>query len=139
MAFGLSRISAYGIETAEPVRGKYLQVLELQVTALAADVALDIGNSAGTFWTNVANTAARNAVASIWPKVARHISLSVPELFAKTLIASGASTATGQYKITSPQSSSFAITIHTGEGLTAYNIALVWALKGDELPVTYFA
>jgi hypothetical protein len=139
MAFGISAIKAYGIETAEPVRGKFIQVLELGITAAAADVALDIGASGGTFWTSVNNSTIRNVVLSIFPKVQRHLSLSCPELYAKTLIRSGASTSGNDYKITSPQNTSFAITIHTGEGLTAYNLTMTWALKDNELPVVYSA
>ena len=90
MAFGLSKINAYGIEVAEPTRGKFIQVLEMDITGATADVSLDIGNPAGTFWTAVANANANKAVAQIFAKVSKHLSISVPQLYAKTLIRSGA-------------------------------------------------
>jgi hypothetical protein len=100
---------------------------------------LDIGNPAGTFWTAVADQDAEDAVAQIFKKVSKHLSLSVPQLLAKVPVASGATLATTQYKVASPQNTSFAITIYAGEGLTAYSLAMSWTLKDGEFPVVYSA
>lgn len=139
MAFGLTSINAYGIESNEPTRTKYLQVLEMEITGTSADVALDIGDASGTFWGDVSDASAAGAVADIFAKVEKHVSLSVPELLAKVQIASGDTVATGEYKLASPQSTSFEITLFEDEGLTAYNLAMVWSLKENELPVQYSA
>lgn len=137
MAFGLTSIKAYGIETAEATRSKYLQVLEMEITGTSADVALDIGNTSGTFWGDVSDATAAAVIDDIYGKVEKHISLSVPELLAKTQILSGGTVATTEYKVASPESTSFAITIFAAEGLTAYNLCMVWSLKDDHLPVVY--
>lgn len=137
MAFGLTSIKAYGVPSYEFSGNKFLQVLEMEITGTTADIALDIGNAAGTFWTAVADQNAEDAVQEIFKKVEKHISLSVPELLAKTQVRSGATLATTEYKVASPESTSFAISIYTGEGLTAYNLCAVWALKPGELPVKY--
>lgn len=137
MAFGLSSIKAFGVPSYEYSGDKFLQVLELEITGTTADVALDIGDTSGTFWTDVSDTVAAGAVDDIFAKVEKHISISVPELLAKTLVASGATVATGEYKYISPESTSFAITIFANEGLTAYNLCMQWALKDGELPVQY--
>jgi hypothetical protein len=137
MAFGVSSLKAWGIQAYEGNRDQFLQVLQMDITGLAADVALDIGNPTGTFWTGVGNAALNQIVQDIFTRVDRHVSISVPELYAKTLIRSGASTGANDYKIASPQNTSFAITIHTGEGLTAYSLTMTWALKPDHAPVIY--
>lgn len=137
MAFGLTSIKAYGVPTYEYSGNKFVQYLEMDITGTTADVALDIGATGGTFWTAVADADANEAVQQIFKKVAKHVSLSVPQLLAKVPVASGATLATTQYKVTSPQNTSFAITIYTGEGLTAYSLAMSWVLKEGELPVKY--
>ncbi len=53
MAFSLSKFRAYGIRPEGPVRKRAIQVLEFELTALATDVDLDIGDDAGTFWGDV--------------------------------------------------------------------------------------
>jgi hypothetical protein len=137
MAFGLTSIKAYGVPTYEYSGNKFVQYLEMDITGTTADVALDIGATGGTFWTAVADADANEAVQQIFKKVAKHVSLSVPQLLAKVPVASGATLATTEYKVTSPQNTSFAITIYTGEGLTAYSLAMSWVLKEGELPVKY--
>jgi len=139
MAFGLSTIKAYGVPSYEFSGDKFIQVLELEITGTTADVALDIGDTSGTFWGDVSDTTAAGVVDSIFKKVEKHIALSCPELLAKTQVASGATVQTGEYKVAAPQSTSFAITLFANEGLTAYNLALQWSLKDGELPVAYEA
>ncbi len=48
MAFGLSAINAYGVEVHQFSTKKFVQVLEMDITGTASDVALDIGNPAGS-------------------------------------------------------------------------------------------
>lgn len=57
MAFALTSIKAYGIEAEEPLNKDYKQFLELNITGLATDVDLDIGDyTGGTFWTAIGTT-----------------------------------------------------------------------------------
>lgn len=136
MAFGVTSINAFGVETNEPTRSKYVQYLEMAITGTTADVILDIGDVGGTFWTSVADAEKAGVIASIYPKVDKHLSLSVPELLAKLQITSGDTVATGEYKVTLPNTVGFEITIFEDEGLTSYSLAMSWTLKEGHLPVT---
>lgn len=138
MAFGVTALKAFGTEAYQGNRKQFVQYLEMDITGLAADVILDIGDVGGTFWTSVGapGAAKAKAVAEIFSRVDKHLSLSVPQLLAKTQVTSGATVATTQYKVASPQSTSFTITIFAGEGLTAYSLAMSWTLKPNRDPVT---
>lgn len=57
MAFALQSVRAYGIESEEAVNKRYKQVVALGITGLNTDIALDIGNFSGTFWTAVGSSA----------------------------------------------------------------------------------
>lgn len=135
MAFGVTAIKAFGVESSEPTRDKYVQYLEMDITGTTADVTLDIGDTGGTFWTSVSDSDKAAIIDSIYSKVDKHVSLSVPELLAKVPIASGDTVATGEYKVASPESTSFEITLFASEGLTAYSLAMSWTLKEGYLPV----
>jgi hypothetical protein len=137
MAFGLSSIKAYGVPSYEYSGNKFVQHLELEITGTTADVTLDIGDTSGTFWTDVSDAAAAKVIDQIYAKVEKHFSLSVPELLAKVPIASGDTVATGEYKVASPESTSFEITLFANEGLTSYNLAMSWSLQDGELPIEY--
>jgi hypothetical protein len=50
MAFAVTKFLSYGLEIPDPVPRRCVQRVEMTVTSLAADVAWDIGASAGTFW-----------------------------------------------------------------------------------------
>jgi hypothetical protein len=57
MAFALTSMKAYGIEAEEPLNKDYKQFVELNITGLATDVDLDIGDyTSGTFWTAIGTT-----------------------------------------------------------------------------------
>jgi hypothetical protein len=60
MAFAITKVQAYGIESEEPVNKRYRQYMMLTLTAAATDVALDLGSnqtgSLGTFWTATSGT-----------------------------------------------------------------------------------
>lgn len=56
MAFALTKVRAYGIEAEEALNNKYQQKLILNITGLATDVDLDLGDYSGTFWTAVGGT-----------------------------------------------------------------------------------
>ena len=57
MAFALTSIKAYGVEAEEPLNKDYRQFVELNITGLATDVDLDIGDyTTGTFWSAIGTT-----------------------------------------------------------------------------------
>jgi hypothetical protein len=137
MAFAITGFKAYGVEAYEGNREQFEQVLLLDITAATSDVLLDIGASGGTFWTSVNNATLNRIVQDIFTRVDKHLSFSCPQLLDKTQVRSSATVATTQFKIASPQNTSFAITLFASEGLTAYSIALKWVLKSDHAPVIY--
>jgi len=62
MAFAVTGFKAFGVEGEEPLSSKcYLQYLSLDITSLAADVDMDIGDHVagglGVFWTAADDTA----------------------------------------------------------------------------------
>lgn len=56
MAFGLTRLRAYGIKGESATYKRSLQVVNMEITGTASDVDLDIGDDSGTFWTAVGKT-----------------------------------------------------------------------------------
>jgi len=143
MAFAVTQMKAFGIEAYEGNRKNFEQILTMTITAAVGDVLLDIGAPTGTFWTsvavlNAASAAVQSAVVTdIYSRSSHHLSLSVPQLLAKVPVVSGATVATTQYKVANPQTTSFAITMFAGEGLTSYTLAMKWILKDDHAPVVY--
>lgn len=137
MAFAITGLKAFGIEAYEGNREQFEQVLLLDVTGATTDVLLDIGSSSGTFWTSVNNATFNRIVQDIFTRVDKHLSFSCPQLLDKTQVRSSATVATTQFKIASPQNTSFAITLFANEGLTSYSIAMKWLLKTDHPPVIY--
>jgi hypothetical protein len=134
MAFALvaGSVKAFGTEVSEPLTKRFVQIFQLSFTALAADVALDLGNLSGTFWTAVANPEARN----IWSRIqvkAETIMLvqCAPIMDAKTKV--GGAPATGQYRQVSTPAG-LAITQFAGEGVTAGTITLQVLLKAGQYP-----
>ncbi len=56
MTFALTKVTAYGTEASEPLQKRFVQTLILEGTAANTNVAYDIGNYTGTFWTAVGST-----------------------------------------------------------------------------------
>ncbi len=56
MTFALTKVTAYGTEASEPLQKRFVQTLILEGTAAATNVAYDVGNYTGTFWTAVGST-----------------------------------------------------------------------------------
>ena len=140
MAFTLSSLKAYGLEATQPLTKRFFQVVEVNFAATAADVALDLGNPAGTFWTAVsgANAAAFVAWKTALANSDKTVSVNCSEIFdPKARIASGAGLGAGQYKMVSTPDANFAITIQAGEGVAAGSIMIVTTLKSGLFPVQY--
>ena len=63
MAFALTKFRAYGLEPGGPTRCQ-LQRLQFTIKGTGADVALDVGTLAGTFWTAAKADATYGAMAT---------------------------------------------------------------------------
>lgn len=104
MAFALSAAFAYpqliSVPTG-PLRG--LQVIELRITATAADVDLDIGDLAGTFWTEAGASAMGAAVlekiTSLYPRFSTvgTVEIQSPQLLDRIQI--GTVAGAGEYSV----------------------------------------
>ena len=56
MAFVVTKIECFGQEMDEPLTKRFRQIAVLSYTAANTDVALDVGNYTGTFWTAAGGT-----------------------------------------------------------------------------------
>lgn len=105
MAVTISSYKAYGIYIDEPITTRAWQVLNLVVAQAATDVAMDIANPVGTFWTSAAGTnangvAAQAVLTQLEAKAESRICWSAPEFQdPKTKVAVAPAGAT-EYQIT---------------------------------------
>lgn len=136
MAFALTSFKAFGIEASQPVTSRFKQIVQITFTAGTGDVSLDLGNTAGTFWTAVANAAALNFWTRIQAKSDVIVSTILPAITdGKERIGSADTVATGEYKaVLTP--SGFAITSFAGEGVGG-TLTLEILLKPQTLPEEY--
>lgn len=133
MAFALTSFRAFGIEASEPVTSRFKQIVQITYTAAVGDVALDLGNTTGTFWTAVANAAALNFWTRIQAKADTLVTFVAPTITdAKARIASGGTVGAGQYKaVLTP--AGFAVTSFAGEGVSG-TLSMEFILKPQTLP-----
>ena len=52
MAFAITGFKTYSLASFEAVTAQFEQVAEFTITRAATDVALSLGDTAGTFWTD---------------------------------------------------------------------------------------
>ncbi|UOF77076.1 hypothetical protein [Caudoviricetes sp.] len=137
MAFSLNSYDFYGMYIDEPVTKRAVQVCELDITATAADVALDIGNTAGTFWGDIDATAkglaAKTYFAEVLGKVEKLMSQKCLEIEIGFLQALADATT----KVVLSQTSGKQVinyALHAGEGLLAYKICFMWSLPDSVMP-----
>lgn len=135
MTFALTKFRAYSHAAYQPLNDIYEQVLEFQITAGTGDVAYDIFNTTGTFYTAVsgstAGAAAIKTVAETLANGEAFVSLYSAELEqAKTQIpVVGVVLATTQYKKWGTVSASAGYLLYTGEGVTSAKIIAKVRLK----------
>lgn len=139
MAFGLTSFVAYGQEAYEGLTKQFKQTVVIKATGTAADVALDIGNTGGTFWGDVDATtegaSAEAAFGEILAKANVVISELCPEIEdAKVRIATSGTLAAGQYKKVSAKGTTLGYTLLATEGLASYTIVLEFSLLPGVLP-----
>jgi len=140
MAFAVTKVQAYGFESEEPVNKRYMQRLILNVTALAADVALDLGanqtGSLGTFWTAVSGTTlGANALRSIQDIVTRADTPLEPSISALAY-SKGAVVGAGVYTIVVANKTP-SIAFNAANGPLLYTVTLTWTLTPEAFPVEF--
>jgi len=137
MAFGLTRVRAFGIEAEEPLNKRYIQRLILDITGLVADVDLDIGEylTLGTFWTAVTGSepgdTALQAIRDIATRSDSLIGFGGENLAGRLRVATTAG-ATDYEALVVNSAPSFT---YTAPAPLSQTIVLEWLLGDDQAPV----
>jgi hypothetical protein len=130
-------MKAFGTEISEPVTNRFQQIVQMTVTAGAADLVYAIGNLSSQFWTDVNNATYKNLWANISSKGDVIISVSAPAISdPRVLVGSGATLAAGEYKQVTTISG-LAISVFTGESVATATITLNILMKPGVLPQEY--
>ena len=136
MAFALTRCVCTGEYNLDAVKNRGFQRAELYCTAAATDVAYDISNASGTFWTAVGGTApGANALAALQKIVTIGGTLiRAGGDFAETYNR-GSSTGSGIYT-KSVTGNLPSIAFNASNGPTSIIIVLEWVLPVSVTPIT---
>lgn len=140
MTFALTKYVASGIDRSGPSVKRGVQRVALTITALAADVDLDIGDDAGTFWTDALadatyGTLATNAqthLQTICDNVTALLAVMSPQLLDRVQTAAAGSN--GEYSI-ALEDHRPNITVNAADGEEAWYIVLEWELADGQSPV----
>ncbi len=139
MTLALVKFIAHGTEVEEPVNKRYVQRAIFEITAATTDVALDIGDASGTFWTAVGatqpGTAALKALKDITARAKACIGLRSPQLMDRIQAAS--TSGTDYTVVMDTDGPSIACASSNGE--SAWQIVVEWYLKDGAEPVTLVA
>lgn len=140
MAFAITRARFYGIDSVGPsyVRGR--QILELDISSLAADVDMDIGDDTpGTFWTAaVANAATGTMASTILAKLqslddyATLCGVDSKQLIDRIQKASAPSA--GEF-VLAVENERPNLTFSAADGETAWKLVITWQLPDAQQPI----
>lgn len=144
MAHAVTVVEAFGVEVEEALNKRYIQYMNLTITAANTDTDWDIGDyaagSLGTFWTSAAGTAtglaALGAIQDIdkRARVSLGYSLSAPNFY------QGGSASGVVYTAAANTSGKTAnLTFDSGAAPTAITIQLRWMLQPQQAPVELYA
>lgn len=139
MAFALTAYSARSNEIGSVSYKKGIQQIILTITGSAADVALDLGNAAGTFWTAALADATYGSLAAkaleslqrISAQAIACVSVESAQILDRVQVAT--LTTTGQFKLTTGTIAPD-ISFNAGDGETAYYIILNYELVNRVFP-----
>lgn len=141
MAFALVAYHARCVEIASTSYKRGIQQVVLDITALATDVDLDIGDDSGTFWTAAIadatyGTLATNALASlqrIVGQAAALVGVASEQLIDRVQI--GSLTGAGQYTL-AVQDVRPNIAVDAADGETAWKLILTYEMDNFISPET---
>ncbi len=142
MTLALTKVEAFGREIDEPLVKRFNQTLVLQGTGATTDLTYDFASYSGTFWTAVGATqpgiTALKALKDISIKALTLLSVQGEALLLREPMATGATLAAGQYKISAIGTGTAlhvpSLAFYTGEGPTSWVIEINWDLKNGESP-----
>jgi hypothetical protein len=136
MAFALTGFKAFGVSNTSATRKYETQIVQLYITGTAADVALDFGTDAGTFWTAAqANTTygamATEALAALKALIAQTNGLLAVQSAAQLQrVQVAALTAAGQFtQVISNNRPNIAL--FANDGAASYVFRFVYDLKDE--------
>ena len=144
MAFAITGVRAEGIEVEEALNKRYYQKYILSITALAADVALDVGSfvsgALGTFWTAAGGSTigaqALVAIRDISTKVDTFDTLGGSFTLGYSrgaAVAASVSTVAANSLGNTPN-----IAFNAANGPTSYDVVLTWALSPGNSPTQLY-
>lgn len=137
MAFAVTAYKSYSLPAYEAVTNQFQQVVEMTITRLATDVALDLGNVGGTFWTAAGaagvGVAALANFKTVVQKARAIVNVTSPEI-ENTFTRVVAAPATTQYRLAAASPSGLAVTLFSGDALPTLKVFLVVSLTPGELP-----
>jgi hypothetical protein len=138
MTMAIVKCKAYGLQTGAATRSKGLQIIELELTGAAADVAYDFGNSSGTFWTAVLTSSPTcgPSVLELFENVSAGClafqNLTGPQLYPRVQVAS--LTGAGQI-LKAVQNNRPNISFNAADGDTTYQLKFEWLCGQNFKPV----
>lgn len=142
MAFTLSKVRAYGIESEEVVAKRYKQSLILNIAAANTDVDLDLSDYSGTFWTAVGATepgiTALKAIKDIQVAADSFVGLGASSLVGKVEEpADGTVSAAGYYQVVLDSTNNKLpnLLFLATNAPTSYVLELSWVLKDAQMPI----
>ena len=138
MAFALTGYKAWGTETSKAVSPEAIQYLEITFTAANTDVAFDLGETAGTFWTAVGTGTIPAAAKAAYLDFCSRAQYSLATMGSHNMVWSrgSAAGATVYTETAGTVTNSRNIAFNSGSALTAGTIVWAWKMKPDTSVVT---
>lgn len=136
MAFAVTGFKAFGVEGDQPLSSRaYLQYLVLDITSLAADLDMDIGDyvagSLGNFWTAADNTAVGLEALKAIRQIGNRASSLV---YVGGLVGLDANIVSIAVANKAPN-----VLFDTGDGPIAITVTICWNLQDGVAPVSYIS
>jgi len=141
MAFAITGFKTYSLASFEAVTAQFEQVAEFTITRVATDVALSLGDTAGTFWTDAGgSTLGAQALIywrSILGKAREPLMVGSPQIESTfTRVVSGATGA--QYTLAASTPAGISFVLVSGQVLATLKVLVRFSLNSGELPVKPF-
>lgn len=139
MAFALTGFVSYGTNIVGPSQKRGIQRATLTITALVTDVALDLGDDSGTFWTDAQADTTYGELATKALSVLNRIEDQAAALWCvdseQLLDRLQAAAAAGTSYTLSVQNKRPNLTFAAGQGETSWVIDLEWSLNNYIFPI----
>lgn len=132
MTIALTRVTANAIPFKGPTRKRGIQVLEIEFTAAATDVDLDIGDRDGTFWTAVDKAAVLAKIENVLANCNSFLCVKSPQLADR--LQTAAAGGNGEFAL-AIEDKLPNLTVNAADGETAWELHIELSMKRDKYPV----